>query len=157
MKFVERNHYCKQCDSEVSYINIVTEKNIGKTRKCPKCNGKVISYWKEDPLLHVLPIVLGVPFTGFSFIYALYKLYIGEKNSFDIFILVFNVVLSMIIMVYASTKRNKSDPPTHSDNSQKMLQLYKKQKWTVLFLTMGGYMGVIAINSLFYLIWILFK
>lgn len=156
MKFVERNHYCKQCDSEVSFISIVTKENIDKIKKCPKCNGQVISYWKEDPLLHVLPIVLGVPFTGFSYIYALYKLHIGGKTSFDIFVIVFNVVLSMIIMVYASTQRNKSDPPSHSDNSKKMLQLYKKQKWTVFVLTVGGYVGVIAINSLFYLIWTLF-
>ena len=127
MKFLQRNHYCNTCEKTRSFLHFNTKKKVVKKYKCPSCNNEIISYWEQLSNMYAIPLTLGFSFFVSIVIYNTWRYFTSDVETVDYFITGVYLVLTIILAVFATTKRNKSKPKTESDYTLKEFKAYRMQ------------------------------
>lgn len=127
MKFLQRKQYCTRCEKHISFLQLTNKKSIQKQLQCPLCNNDVVSYWEEQNKMHVFPLTIGFSFFVSAVIFNAWRFFVREVETRDNILTVVYIVLTVILAVYATRYRKKSEPQETSDLTINKLPTYRKQ------------------------------
>ncbi|MCK4971806.1 MAG: hypothetical protein KAS52_00660 [Candidatus Heimdallarchaeota archaeon] len=127
MKFLQRRQYCTTCDKHVSFLQITNKKSVQKQLQCPLCKSDVVSYWEEQNKMHVFPLTIGFSFFISAIIFNVWRFFVRAVETRDNILTAVYIVLTVILVVYATRYRKKPEPQETSDLTIKKLSTYRKQ------------------------------
>ena len=127
MKFLQRRQYCTTCDKHVSFLQFTSKTSIQKQQQCPLCKNDVVSYWEEQNKMHVFPLTIGFSLFISAVIFNIWRFFAREVKTRDNILTAVYIVLTVILAVYATRYRKKSEPQETSDLTINKLSTYRKQ------------------------------
>ena len=154
MEFVQRTHYCNQCNKKAFFPQLATKKTVEQDYNCPRCGKEVISFWEELNKRFVIPYFIGVPFLSMSAIYGFWTSTLYQIRSVDIFIIVLNIIIAGIFTVYGVRYSKLKNIPKSSDKSVETLKQFRKQTIFSFLFTFSGFLFATTIDILLVLIWL---
>ncbi len=154
MKFVHRTNYCNKCTKKAFYPQLVNKKTIEQNKKCPRCGTNVVSFWEELNNKYILPYFVGMPFFAMSAIYGFWTSTLNQIRPVDIFVIIFNIIMTAVFTVYGLRYRKLEVIPQTNDNSLEMLKSFRKQTLYAFLYTLCGFAIAIILDILIVLIWL---
>ena len=127
MKFLQRRQYCSTCEKHVSFLQLTNKKSVQKQLQCPLCKSDVVSYWEEQNKMHVYPLTIGFSFFLSAVIFNLWRFFVRDVEARDNILTAVYIVLTVILAVYATRYRKRSEPQDTSDLTINKLSTYRKQ------------------------------
>jgi len=129
MKFLQRRQYCTNCDKQTSFLQLTNKKSVQKQLQCPFCKNDVVSFWEEQNKMHVIPLTIGFSFFISAVIFNVWRFFAPERGveTRDYILTAVYIVLTVIIVVYATRNRKKPEPQETSDLTINKLSTYRKQ------------------------------
>ncbi len=127
MKFLQRRQYCTTCKKQVSFLQLTTKKSVQKQLQCPLCKNDVFSYWEEQNKMYVFPLTIGFSLFISAVIFNVWRFFAREIETRDYILTAVYIVITVILVVYATRYRNKSEPQEASDLTINELSAFRKQ------------------------------
>lgn len=127
MKFLQRRQYCTTCKKNVSFLQLTNKKSVQKQLQCPLCKSDVVSYWEEQNKMHVYPLTIGFSFFLSAVIFNVWRFFVRDVEARDNILTAVYIVLTVILAVYATRYRKRSEPQDTSDLTINKLSTYRKQ------------------------------
>ena len=130
MKFLQRRQYCTTCEKQVSFLQLTNKESVQKQLQCPLCKKDVVSYWEEQNKIHVYPLTIGFSFFISAVIFNIWIFILRDVREIvtrDYILTAVYFGLTVILAVFATSFRKKSEPLKTSDLTVNELSTYRKQ------------------------------
>ncbi len=132
MKFLQRRQYCKICEKQVSFLQLTNKESVQKQLKCPTCKNDVVSYWEEQKKMYVYPLTIGFSFFISAVVFNIWIFILRgvqgrEIETGEYILTAVYFGFTVILVVFATSFRKKSEPQEISDLTINELPTYRRQ------------------------------